>query len=89
MIGLAGKSLLGLWALFLALAQPVETGEPSAALARLQRLADQGEAGAQYSLGLRYHDGVGVAQDYRATATWWRRAAEHDEVAREYMWDGK
>jgi uncharacterized protein len=44
---------------------------------RLTRLAaEQGNAKAQYLLGLFYFDGQGVAQSYTEAAKWFRRAAE-------------
>ncbi len=46
------------------------------AAAWLHRAADQGHAQAQYTLGLMYYKGYGVAQDPRQAAAWWRRAAD-------------
>ena len=40
-----------------------------------QPLANQGNAAAQYSLGLRYARGQGVAQDYTEALKWYRLAA--------------
>ena len=46
-------------------------------LARWYRLAaDQGNAQAQYNLGVRYDNGEGVPQDYKAAARWYRLAAD-------------
>jgi len=39
-------------------------------------LAEQGNAGAQFTLGLTYRYGVGVPQDYEQAVTWYRLAAE-------------
>ncbi len=48
-----------------------------ATVARLMRpLAEQGNAEAQYNLGLMYAKGQGVPQDYAAAVNWWRKAAE-------------
>lgn len=41
-------------------------------------LADQGDAVAQYNLGLLYLDGHGVPQNIAEAANWFRRAAEQD-----------
>lgn len=41
-------------------------------------LADQGDAVAQYNLGLLYLDGHGVPQNVAEAANWFRRAAEQD-----------
>ncbi len=39
-------------------------------------LADQGDAIAQYRLGLMYQGGLGVPEDYASAAMWFRSAAE-------------
>ena len=39
-------------------------------------LAKQGNADAQYNLGLIYRNGWGVSQDYKTTVKWYRLAAE-------------
>ncbi len=41
-------------------------GDYAIALRIFRRLADQGDADAQNNLGLMYHQGQGVAQDYAA-----------------------
>ena len=41
-----------------------------------QRLAEQGDAGAQYNLGLLYHNGLGVERHRVTAAKWYVRAAE-------------
>jgi alpha/beta superfamily hydrolase len=43
--------------------------------------ADQGYASAQYNLGVRYDNGLGVTQDYAEAARWYRLAVDQ-EVAR-------
>ena len=43
--------------------------------------AEQGYADAQFSLGLMYDSGQGVAQNYVEAAKWYRRAAEQGEAA--------
>ena len=40
------------------------------------RAAEQGDVGNQYLLGYMYANGLGVAHDDSAAATWFRRAAE-------------
>ncbi len=42
----------------------------------LARLAEQGHAKAQYNLGVSYSKGIGVHQDIKEAAKWYRRAAE-------------
>lgn len=39
--------------------------------------AENGNANAQYDLGDRFYDGLGVAQDYSEAAFWFGRAAEN------------
>lgn len=41
-----------------------------------QRLAEQGDAGAQYNLGLLYRNGLGVERHRATAAKWYVRAAE-------------
>lgn len=48
--------------------------------ARLQSLAQQGEAGAQYKLGNLFLDGGGDSQDQARAAEWHRKAAEQGHV---------
>ncbi len=38
--------------------------------------AEQGNASAQFNLGLRYDNGQGVPQDYKEAVKWYRLAAE-------------
>ena len=46
------------------------------ALRLLRPLAEQGNASAQYNLGLLYANGLGVAQDHIEAAKWFLKAAE-------------
>lgn len=53
--------------------------------ARWYRLAaKQGEAKAQYSLGVMYHDGKGVSQDYQEAIRWYRMAANQGYADAQY-----
>ena len=52
------------------------TGDYATALREWQPLAEQGDAVAQFYLGLMYRKGQGVPQDEAAAAQWFRRAAE-------------
>ena len=56
-------------------------GDYAAALRLLRPLADQGNALAQYNLGLMYADGHGVPRDYAEAVKWYRRAADHGDSA--------
>ena len=53
-----------------------QRGDYGAALKVWRPLADQGDAAAQYDLGLMYADHRGVAQDYSQAMAWYRRAAD-------------
>ena len=43
-------------------------------------LAEQGDAEAQYFLGLMYRNGQGVPQDYAEAVQWYRKAAEQGDA---------
>lgn len=47
--------------------------------------AEQGHAGAQYSLGVHYALGQGVEKDYPESARWYRLAAEQDHAGAQYL----
>ncbi len=92
------RALRGVFVLFLALALPppvlaadlqagldaYERGDYATALEELRPLAEQGNADAQYNLGVLYDHGWGAAQDYAASAKWYRLAAEQDHADAQY-----
>ena len=47
-------------------------------LAGLRVDAEKGDAVAQFTLGVVYGDGVGVAKDEAEAVKWWRKAAEQN-----------
>ena len=51
-------------------------GAYATALREWRPLAEQGNAKAQYNLGLMYRKGQGVPQDDAQALQWWRKAAE-------------
>ena len=51
----------------------------------LGRAADEGDAHAQLSLGLRYENGCGVRQDTAQALKWFRRAAERGLDQAQYV----
>ena len=53
-----------------------ERGDWQSAYRLFRPLADQGDAYAQFNLGVMYDNGQGVAQDYFAAVSWYRKAAE-------------
>jgi uncharacterized protein len=57
-----------------------ERGDYATALREFRPLAEQGDASAQYNLGLMYSNGRGVTQDYKAAVMWYRRAAEQGDA---------
>jgi hypothetical protein len=50
----------------------------------LIRKAEQGDAEAQYNLGMLYYEGHGVRQDYAAARQWWEQAAAQGNAAAQY-----
>jgi TPR repeat protein len=60
--------------------------EPTDALSETRRLAEQGDAEAQGSLGYAYHRGNGVPRDYAEAVKWFSKAAEQGDFdAREML----
>jgi TPR repeat protein len=57
-----------------------QTGDFATALKEWAPLAEQGNASAQYKLGLMYKNGENVAQDYSAAINWYLLAAEQGHV---------
>ena len=53
-----------------------DRGDYATALREFKPLAEQGDAYAQYNLGVMYDNGQGVTQDYKTAVKWFRRAAE-------------
>jgi uncharacterized protein len=57
-----------------------QAGDYATALGVWTPLAEQGNAGAQYNLGVLYANGQGVPQDYAGAAKWHRLAAEQGDA---------
>ena len=51
-------------------------GDYAMALKEFRPLAQEGDADAQFNLGLMYSEGYGVSQDYKEAAQWFRLAAK-------------
>ncbi len=51
---------------------------------KLQRDAEHGDAGAQFSLGFAYSNGKGVPQDFAEALKWYRRAAEQGNAGAQH-----
>jgi len=58
-----------------------ERDDYATALRLLRPLADQGVAGAQFSLGYMYDHGQGVPHDHAAAVTWYRKAADQGNAS--------
>ena len=46
--------------------------------------AEQGNADAQFNLGVMYNNGQGVRQDYTQAVQWYRKAAEQGDAKAQY-----
>ncbi len=57
-----------------------KAGDYATALREFQPLAKQGNAGAQYHLGVMYRKGRGVPQDYAEAMKWYRFAAKQGKA---------
>ena len=53
-------------------------------LEELRPLAANGDASAQYALGFMYDRGLGVRQDYKEAASWYRKAAEQGNASAQF-----
>ncbi len=53
-------------------------------LPNLIKVAEQGDAEAQYQLAEMYAEGEGVTQDYAQAAVWFRKAAEQGHAPAQY-----
>ena len=85
------RLLVGIWFLLatasFAVAGPFEDGmaaykrgDVATAVKHMQVAAKQGDAAAQFNLGLSYYNGEGVPQDYVEAVKWYRMAAEQGTV---------
>ncbi len=72
LIGLAAPA----WAGFAEGVTAYNRGDYATALREFRPLAEQGDAGAQFILGLMYYKGQGVPQDHAEAVKWYRKAAE-------------
>ncbi len=64
------------WADFQAGLVAHSRGDYATALREFRPLAEQGDADAQFNLGVMYSHGQGVPQDYAEAVKWYRKAAE-------------
>ena len=61
-----------------------QSGDFETALRLWKPLAEQGDAGAQYNLGIMYDEGRGVPLDDMEAAKWYRLAAEQGDDHAQY-----
>ena len=61
-----------------------QRGDYATALREWHPLAEQGNAGAQYNLGVMYDKGEGVTQDNAEAVKWYRKAAEQGDAEAQY-----
>ncbi len=57
------------------------TGNYTQAVYWYRKAAEQGDAAAQYNLGVHYDDGKGVTEDDAQAVYWYRKAAEQGDAA--------
>src|SRR5690625_7980969 len=67
--------------LFQSAASAYERKNYPVALKILTELAEQGDAKAQFNLGVMYDNGEGGTKDASQAVTWYRKAAEQGEAA--------
>jgi len=80
MIALAMGLAVPAWAGFDEGVTAYNKGDYKTALREWRPLAERGDAGAQYNLGLMYQEGDGVPQNYVEAVGWYRKAAEQGNV---------
>jgi putative methionine-R-sulfoxide reductase with GAF domain len=73
---------------------PAPTTVASGGLEGIRKLAEQGDATAQFSVGARYATGEEVPQDYSEAVRWFSMAAEQGHIAAQatlgaYYWVGR
>ena len=74
------RTTLAVSVLALTLIAPWAFGQDPDPITELRRQAEQGDANAQYNLGIRYVTGIGVPQDRAEAIRWYRLAAEQGHV---------
>ena len=59
-------------------------GQNAAEFNETLEAAQQGHAEVQFSLGLMYHQGNGVKQDYALAQQWYEKAAQQGDVVAQF-----
>jgi len=76
LVGLVFMLAAPAWADYQAGRDAYKRGDYDTALKEFRLAAEQGDAQAQFELGVMYDEGQGVAQDYQEAVPWYRLAAE-------------
>jgi len=77
--------MLGLVSIYLPQEVKAESSEEGITSFQIYQLkANQGDAPAQYNLGLLYYNGVGIPQDSKKAVYWYTKAAEQGHVNAQY-----
>jgi uncharacterized protein len=79
-----GAAVLVIFILALGIAACTETTTREQKFADVLRLAEQGDARAQYTMGLMYEQGYGVTHDQGKAVAWFEKAAEQGEANGQY-----
>ena len=66
------------------LSKSPDSSEGNTEFSELKRLAESGDADAQYNLGVMYAFGEGVAKDQVEAVKWYRKAAEQGDADAQY-----
>ncbi len=77
-------SVLVIFILALGIASCTETATREQKFGDMLRLAEKGDARAQYTMGLMYEQGYGVTPDQGKAVTWFEKAAEKGETNAQY-----
>ena len=57
-------------------------GNYAVALKEFKKVAEKGNASAQFGIGRMYDNGEGVPQSYKQAVVWYTKAAEHGMMAK-------
>ena len=78
------RTTLTLAALALTLIAPWALGQDPDTITEIRLRAEQGDASAQYNLGVRYAFGRGVPQDEAEAVRWYRLSADQGNASAQY-----
>jgi uncharacterized protein len=70
---------------FIDAAEALEREDYETAYKLFLPLAEQGDADAQFNLGVMYDEGEGVPQDDKEAVKWWRLSAEQGDASSQFM----